>query len=130
MTVLLAALLILGVCALSLWLTRRIADGAYFRRPLAQSRWPWIVHIPTYALATLYVMNTITALTGFPLNLDAATFMGRNLYGIWSLFVTLASAASALSLITVVGVPLVLWILTQKVRHRRPRRQRQAPRPE
>lgn len=127
MIALLVLLLVLAVCGLSLWLTRRIADGAYFRKALAQSRWPWIMHTPTYALALLYVMNTVTAYTGFPLSLDAATFMGRNLYGIWSLVTTVSSAVSALSLITLVGVPLILWILTQKVPHRRPRRQQRTP---
>lgn len=123
-TLILVTAVIVAVCAASLWFTRRVADSAYFRKGLARSRWPWVAHIPTYALIVLVVMRTVTPLTGFPLNLDAGQFMGRNIYGIWSLALTIASLASSLSLFSVVGVPMGLWFLTQKLPHRRPGGQR------
>lgn len=118
-TILAFLLLSFAIPAASLWMTRKITDEAYFHKRLAHGRLPWIAHIPTYALIVSGVLRIITALTGFPLNLDASTFMGRNLYGIYTLALTLGSALSALAVITIVGVPTLLWFYTQRVPERR-----------
>lgn len=117
-SVLLSALLAYGLVAASLYVTRRIADGAYFRRGLAHGRIPWIAHAPSYGLVVYATMFCIAALTNFPYTLDAETFVGRNAYGIWSLLSVLAQMLAALSLFSVVGVPLLLWLFTQRVPER------------
>lgn len=104
-----------GVTTLSLVLTRRACDAAYFRRRLAHGRLPWIAHIPTYGLMAYGTLYLIGAMTGFPYTLDAQTFMGRNAYSIWALAMALAQVLTGLSLFTIIGVPLVTWLFTQRI---------------
>lgn len=105
----------LGASSVSLYLTQRIRDEAYFRKTLARSRRVWVAHIPTMALMLTSVMQAVSAVTGFPFMLDPSSgFAARNAYGIWMLFQYLSLMLSSLAFFSIVGVPLVLWWLTQR----------------
>lgn len=111
-------LLVYGLTGLSLNLTRRISDQAYFRRRLAHGRLPWIAHIPTYGLMVYGTLYLVGAFTGFPYTLDPETFLARNAYGIWSLAMAVSQVLSGLALFSVVGVPVLLWLFTQRIPER------------
>lgn len=108
---------------LSLWVTRRTLDGAYFRKHLRDRRWIRLLHIPTWAMMLFYTMVSVTAYTGFPVSgFQPGNFLWSSTYSVWnmcwfgSLFFSIPAA------LTLWLVPLGLWALTQRIPEKRGRR--------
>lgn len=113
---------------LSLWGTRRILDGAYFRKHL---RAPWIariLHIPTWAAMLFYTMAAVTIYTGFPVTgFQPGNAFWSSTYSIWNLFWFGSLLFSIPATITVWGAPLALWAFTQRIPEKGTTRTRRTP---